>query len=149
MKDLLIIFGSTTGNTERVATEIKDFFLAQEGVTVQLKDVVHAQVEDLASNTGIIILGCSTWGEDEIGFQEDFETFHEQLKDVDLSGRAIALFGCGDSGYKHFCGAVDELEATLKSCGAKISYPSLKVDGEPEASQDQINEWLRGLAASL
>ena len=148
MKEALVIFGSTTGNTEIVATYFKDFFKTR-GIEIHLKDVVHTTPNDLLSYNGLILLGCSTWGEEEIGFQEDFESFHDELKKVDLSGKQVVVFGCGDSGYIHFCGAVDELETTLKGSGAEVVYPSLKVDGDPEASFDDISEWLRGLAASL
>ena len=144
MQRAFILYGSTTGNTEFVARHIADL-LQKKGISVEIKDVARAHVKDLSSDTELVIMGCSTWGEDEIGLQEDFEPFHERLCRTDLSGDNFALFGCGDSGYKHFCGAVDLIEQTIKNRGGEIIHPSLKIDGEPEESLDQINQWLNEL----
>ena len=148
MKRSLIIYGSTTGNTEYVAGYIADFLLAS-GVEVETQDVAQTRVSDMTSAGGLVIMGCSTWGEDEIGLQEDFDSFHSQLADTDLSGKQFALFGCGDSGYRYFCGAVDLIEQTLKKNGAQLVQPSLKIDGEPEASLGQIDIWLDELTSTL
>jgi flavodoxin len=39
---------------------------------------------------------------------------------IDLSGKSAAAFGCGDSEYMYFCGAVDLLEERLEERGAKV-----------------------------
>lgn len=148
MKRVLVIYGSTTGNTEFVARRIGEK-ITNEGVAVELKDVINAQVSDLFSDYELIILGCSTWGEEEIGFQEDFESFYFGLNEVDFTGKVFALFGCGDSGYKHFCGAVDELEERLQQQGAEFVGPALKIDGEPEEALEQIDHWSSEIAADL
>ncbi len=44
-------------------------------------------------------------------------------------GRKLALFGCDDSGYEHFCGALDLLEAKMKELGAIIVNEPLRIDG--------------------
>ena len=91
MARALIVFGSTTGNTEFVARHI-GASLSEKGVDVEMKDVVRTTVSDLLSTSGLVVLGCSTWGEEEIGLQEDFEPFQLQLATADLSGRQFALF---------------------------------------------------------
>ena len=144
MQRVLILYGSTTGNTEFVAQHIAGL-LEKRGISVEIKDVAKAHVRDLSSEAELVIMGCSTWGEDEIGLQEDFEPFHEHLCRTDLSGNNFVLFGCGDSGYKHFCGAVDLIEQTIRNRGGEILHHSLKIDGEPEESLDQINKWLSDL----
>jgi len=148
MKRVLVIYGSTTGNSEFVARRISEI-LANSGVAVELKDVVNVQISDLFSDFELIILGCSTWGEEEIGFQEDFESFYFGLSEVDFTGKPFALFGCGDSGYKHFCGAVDELEDRLQQQGAEFVGAVLKIDGEPEEALEQIEQWSSEIAAGL
>jgi len=148
MKRVLIIYGSTTGNTEYVANHIGDYLIGK-GIDVDSRDVAQTQVSDVVSTDTPIMLGCSSWGEDEIGLQEDFDLFHSHLADTDLSGKTFVLFGCGDSSYKHFCGAVDKIGQTIKKNGAHLLGSPLKIDGEPEASIDQINGWLDGLVTML
>ena len=148
MKRSLIIYGSTTGNTEYVARYIAAFLLGK-GIDAEARDVAQTQVSDVSSAEGLVIMGCSTWGEDEIGLQEDFDPFHDRLKDIDMSGKQFALFGCGDSGYRYFCGAVDRIEQTLKDNGAQLVHPSLKIDGEPDASLAQIDTWLNELVSTV
>jgi hypothetical protein len=42
----------------------------------------------------LYLLGSSTWGEDEIELQEDFEPFYESVNgDLNLSGKKFAVFG--------------------------------------------------------
>ncbi len=148
MKRVLIIYGSTTGNTEYVANHIRDY-LVGKGVDVEKRDVAQTTISDLFSTDNPIMLGCSTWGEDEIGLQEDFDLFHSQLANADLSGKMFVLFGCGDSSYKYFCGAVDKIGQTIKKRGAQLVGSPLKIDGEPEASVDQITGWLDELVRVL
>jgi len=59
--------------------------------------------------------------------------------DLKLSGKKFAVFGCVDSSYDYFCGAVDALEDRLSKLGATLVCESLRIDGEPEASE--ITEW--------
>lgn len=147
MGQSLIVYGSTTGNTEFVAKYMADF-LNRKGIESETRDVARTTVSKLDSSD-LVLLGCSSWGEEDVGLQEDFEPFYNQLESIDFTGRRFVLFGCGDSGYKHFCGAVDTIEKTLKMNGAQIVYPSLKIDGEPEAALGQIEAWLTELVVAI
>ncbi len=141
MSNALIIFGSTTGNTENTA-EIIEATLSDKGYDVTLTNVTDAEVNVLNEKYDLYLLGSSTWGDDEIEFQEDFEPFYENMNsDLNLDGKAFAIFGCGDSSYTYFCGAVDELEAKVEKLGGKLVCPSLRIDGEPE--EEEIQEWVQ------
>ena len=85
MAKLLIIYGSTTGNTEMVAEQVADQLDAHNPV---LQDIADTQPKDL-SNYDAIIMGSSTW--DDGLLQTDFRDFAENLN-VDLSGKKIAGF---------------------------------------------------------
>lgn len=145
MSNALIVFGSTTGNTESVAMMISDT-LGQKGVDVTVKDVKDATVQELGDGYELTLLGASTWGEDEIEFQEDFEPFYEQLENANLKGKKVALFGCGDSSYEYYCGAVDLLEETMEELEAKVVTISLRIDGDPDDSESEIIEWAEEIA---
>lgn len=143
MSTVLIVYGSTTGNTESVADTISTD-LSNADYTIKKVNVSDVEVDILNETFDLYLLGSSTWGEDEIEFQEDFEPFYESMKGgMNLSGKKFAVFGCGDSSYEYFCGAVDALEECLGKLGATLVCESLRIDGEPEESE--INEWTQDL----
>ena len=139
MKSALIIYGSTTGNTESVADTISTD-LSNADYKIKKINVSDVGVDILNEAFDLYLLGSSTWGEDEIEFQEDFTPFYENMNGkLNLLGKKFAVFGCGDSSYEYFCGAVDSLEERLAKLGATLVCESLRIDGEPEESE--INEW--------
>lgn len=139
MSNALIVYGSTTGNTESVA-DIISTDLSKAEYTIKKVNVSDVGVEILNEAFDLYLLGSSTWGEDEIEFQEDFAPFYENMNgELNLSGKNFAVFGCGDSSYEYFCGAVDALEERLATLGANLVCESLRIDGEPEESE--INDW--------
>lgn len=137
MSTALIVFGSTTGNTESVADTV-EASLSDASFTVKKANVSDVDTDILNESYDLYLLGSSTWGDDEIEFQEDFAPFYENMT-KSLEGKKFAVFGCGDSTYEYFCGAVDALEERLEKLGAKVICGSLRIDGEPE--EDEINEW--------
>jgi len=66
------------------------------------------------------ILGTSTWGAGEL--QDDWYDGLKTLQGADLSGKTIAIFGCGDcSSYSDtFVGGMGELYNGIKDSGAKF-----------------------------
>jgi len=105
-------------------------------------DVSHAGVDLLEKDYDLYLLGCSTWGEDEIELQDDFQPFFQEMAaPLTLDGKCYAVFGCGDSSYTYFCGAVDEIETRVQKLGAALVTPSLRIDGEPE--EEEIREWVQ------
>jgi flavodoxin short chain len=147
MAKALIVFGSTTGNTETTAEQIGNI-LQEKGIEVVNKNVVDARVSELGEGYDIVLLGSSTWGDGDIEFQEDFEPFYEELGRADLKGKKVAVFGCGDSSYEHFCGAVDLLEEKMEDLGAKMIGEPLRIDGDPEDSSSEITFWAEEIAAA-
>lgn len=146
MPTALIIYGSSTGNT-RKASEIVGGVFSEQGFAVELKDVVDADVAMLEGAYDIALLGCSTWGAVEEEVQEDFLPFYEALDEVDLSGRRMAVFGSGDSGYSVFCKAVDAVEEKARERGARLVVESLKVDGLPKWAEEDIRKWAERAAS--
>ena len=142
MAKALVVYGSTTGNTEMLASYIADTMKAH-GVDVRIGNVADTDVEDLL-NYDIILLGSSTWGDGEL--QEDFISFYDDLQGMSLKGKRGAAFGVGDSSYGHFCEAVDLLQKKLKTCGAEIIAEGLKVDGDVIDAEPQAGEWAKQIA---
>lgn len=91
MKKIGIIYGSTTGTCESLACQLA------ESLGVTTNDVYSADklTDALIASYDVLILGTSTWGDGEL--QDDWYDGIKVLKNADLNGKTIALFGCGDS----------------------------------------------------
>ncbi|TYT73799.1 flavodoxin [Desulfobotulus mexicanus] len=146
MTTALIVYGSSTGNTENVA-HIIEKQLASKGFTTTCKDVTATDINEL-KKFDMVLLGCSTWGEEEIELQDDFIPFYESLGNAGLKGKKVAVFGCGDSSYIYFCGAVDAIEDKVKESGGLLIAEGLKIDGEPEDSKGDILSWADEVGAA-
>ncbi|MCP4575328.1 MAG: flavodoxin [Deltaproteobacteria bacterium] len=147
MSKVLIVYGSTTGNTESVAEKINDIFEEKDWDTV-FKNVDETSVEELSWDYDLLLLGASTWGDEEIEIQEDFTEFYENMDSVSLSGKKAAVFGCGDSSYTHYCGAVDVIGEKLEKMGGVLPFESLKIDGDPDDVEDDVIDWATTIAES-
>ncbi|WP_291328661.1 flavodoxin [Desulfovibrio sp. UCD-KL4C] len=138
MSKVLIVYGSSTGNTESVSENIAKI-LESKGHSIDLKDAANVDVEGFCNNYDSVFLGCSTWGDTEIELQDDFVPIYDDLDKGGLKDKKVAVFGCGDSSYEYFCGAVDAIEEKSEKLGAVIMGDSLKIDGDP--SPNEISSW--------
>ena len=90
MKKIGIFYGSSTGQTEKVAEKLQ-LMLGEENT--ELINVDIATKEDLEKYP-YLIFGTPTWGVGEM--QDDWEDFSETVVKANLKGKKIALFGLGD-----------------------------------------------------
>lgn len=145
MANVLIVYGSTTGNTQWVAGEVKKI-LEGAGHSVEVKSADSVEADGLCSGRDLVIFGCSTWGQDEIELQDDFASLFEAFDQIGASGVKSAVFGCGDEDYTFFCGAVDAIYEKLEALGADLTGGKLKINGDPADSESAIKSWAAGLA---
>jgi len=148
MKKALIIYGSTTGNTENMAATIKKA-LDKRGLQTEMKNVTDATVEDLAAKHDLLLLGCPAYGDDTVELQDDFAEFYEKMNGIELNGKLFAVFAPGDRSYEHFCGSVDFLETKMKDLGGKMVEDGLKIDGDPSDAFGEIDDWAQSVAANF
>jgi len=146
MAKALIVYGSNTGNTE-TAAEFICTALLKKGWDVTTRDASGVNAAGLAQGFDLVLFGCSTWGDEEIELQDDFVPLFDELELAGLSGKKLAVFGCGDSSYTHFCGAVDAIEEKAAGLGALLVAGSLKIDGDPE--RGEISAWAEEVAAHV
>lgn len=144
MSKVLIVYGSTTGNTEWVAGEVEKQAKAA-GHEVDVKSAGRAKPDGLCQGYDLVLFGCSTWGQDEIELQEDFIPLYEAFDKIGASGVKTGAFGCGDEDYTYFCGAVDAITEKLESVGAKVVGGKLKINGDPGDSSEAIKSWTAGV----
>lgn len=146
MSSALIVYGSTTGNTEYVA-DVAERILSETGALVKKMDASDAEPDGLCDGYDLVLFGCSTWGDDSIELQDDFIPLFESFDNINAKGKKVAIFGCGDSSYTYFCGAVDAIEKKLDEMGAQV-LDTLKIDGDPQSEKDTIESWTKSVAAS-
>ena len=113
MNATIVIYGSSTGTCEAIAEKIAQK-LGCEVINVQ--DLTA----EVVNNNQNLILGTSTWGAGEL--QDDWYDGLKILQQTDLSGKTIALFGCGDceSYGDTFVGGIGELYNSIKASGARF-----------------------------
>ncbi|MGM0471467.1 MAG: flavodoxin [Bacillota bacterium] len=141
MQTAIVVYGTTTGNTEELATDITEEL--ENSYEVTTKDVANTEVEEL-NKYDLIILGSSTWDAGEL--QEDFVPFYEELADANLNGKQGAVFGPGDTAYPDFCAAVDMLEERLSDLGVELLAEGFKWDGDLNSEATaEIKEWAQNL----
>jgi len=143
MAQIGIFFGSTEGHTEKVVNQLLNA-LGGESV-VALHNVNSASAEDMQEYPNLI-LACPTW---EIGqLQEDWDSFIDELADVDFAGKKVAYLGLGDAdGYPDtFLDALGIIHDRIKDKGATFvgAWPT---DGYNfEASKGVVDGKFLGLA---
>lgn len=124
MKNTGIFYGSTTGTTLEIAEMIAKCLGIKES---DIHNVATTAPSDVAPYE-VLILGSSTWGDGEM--QDNMDDFSRGLEVLDLKGKDIALFGCGDETmHDTFCNAVGELYSRLKDTGARFIGEGFGTEG--------------------
>ena len=140
MKKTVIIYGTSNGNCEDLAGSI--------GAKLGVDNIINVtDMEDsvIADNDNLI-LGTSTWGAGEV--QDDWYDGIKVIKNADLSGKTVALFGCGDSeSYPDtFVGGMAEIYNAVKKAGANV-IGAVATDGYTfDESESVVDDKFVGLA---
>lgn len=135
MAEALIIYTSLTGNTEACA-EIVSAQLEEHGIDVTMEDVMLSEPEDFL-DYDIVLVGSYTYGVDGV-LPDEMEEFHEELAELDLSGKVYGVFGSGDDFYPVFCSAVDDFEEQFEKAGAVKGGTGVKVNLYPEEEDEEL-----------
>ena len=85
-----VFYGSSTGNSEKVAEKLVHVFGAENAVSFNVEDAGAEELEKYK----YLIFGTSTWGIGDM--QDDWEEFIEVADAIDPKDKKIALFGLGD-----------------------------------------------------
>lgn len=120
MKKTVVVYGSSTGTCESIANTIADK-LGTEAINVA------DMTADTIADNDVLLLGTSTWGAGEL--QDDWYDGIDVLKEADLKGKTVAIFGCGDAeSYPDtFCGAMGEIYNAVSDRATVVG--SVSTDG--------------------
>ena len=164
MKSTIVIYGSSTGTCQSIAQTIASKLDAQAVDVASIDETTITSYDNL-------ILGTSTWGAGEM--QDDWYDGVKTLKNAGLTGKTVALFGCGDSeSYPDtFCGGMKELYDAAKEGGAHVlegvsaegytfddsdavvdgKFVGLALDdvNEDDKTEERIDAWLEAIKPSL
>ncbi|MGI5308567.1 flavodoxin FldB [Rheinheimera sp. WS51] len=139
-----LFYGSTTCYTEIVAEKIQALIGPDHVELCNIKQVPLAKMAEY----DILILGLSTWDFGEI--QEDWEAHWQDIKEVDLNNKIIAIYGMGDQvGYAEwFIDAVGMLHDEIAPQNTKrIGFWSTEgYDFIASKAMTDDGEWFYGLA---
>ncbi|WP_129359435.1 MULTISPECIES: flavodoxin domain-containing protein [Micrococcaceae] len=114
--NVLVLYGTESGNAETVADDIVDEFSDQ--VDIRAIDMTDAGLEDLALETLCMVV-CSTHGEG--GLPSSAVPFAELLdaERPELAGMNYAMFGLGDSTYEDtYSQGSEHIDKRLTALGA-------------------------------
>lgn len=144
MAKIGLIYGSSTGNTEFAAYQLKEQFDGFDSWDCEVTNIGEATPEKLLSYQ-YLVLGIPTWNVGEL--QDDWDVFFPNLPDMDFSGKKVALFGMGDqNGYGfNFLDAVGMLADEVLLQGADVVglWPNEKY--EFEESKANVEDHFLGL----
>lgn len=131
MSKTIVVYGSSTGTCEAIAQTIGEKLGAE---VINVTDLTKEEVEG-ADN---LVLGTSTWGSGEM--QDDWYDGVKVLKEAGLSGKKVAVFGCGDSASysDSFCGGMKELYDAAEAAGATMVGNEVSTDGYTFDDSDAV-----------
>ncbi len=104
MKKIGIFYGTTTGTTREVA----EMIAGELGVAASEIHDVSNVAPSVVAGYDVLVIGASTWGAGDL--QDDMATWLDGLAALDLRGKEVAIFGCGDDSMSDtFCNSVGEI----------------------------------------
>lgn len=144
-QELLVLFGSQTGNAKAIASQFAEQFKAT-GQQVKLLNMADFKPKQLKDTTHLAIV-VSTHGEGEA--PDDAVQLHEYLaskKAPNLAHLKYAVLGLGDSSYEFFCQTAKDFDERLSKLGAQALLPRIDCDVDYD---DQVAGWTGDLNAKL
>jgi len=114
-RNLIILFGSQTGNAEGLAT--KTAKLASDyGLSATVADMDGFNVESLSTHKRLLII-TSTWGEGDMPDNAEDMWQAAQKSSANLSSTHFSICAIGDSSYDEFCKAGTDWDERITAMG--------------------------------
>lgn len=134
MKKILILYISTTGNTEQIAELLKEAIdETQFEIIMENFDFTEVDSLDLLQYDGILF-GTHTYDDGDLPFET--ELFLDKLLTLHLDNIVVGIFGSGDTSYSYFCEAVETMKDEFELRKASVLDYTVKIDLYPETDKD-------------
>ncbi len=162
MQKIGLFYGTTSGKTRKVAEMIKKEFGAK---SVDIHNISEIKPEEILKYNNIIF-GTSAWGVGDM--QDDWEILIDDIVELDLSNKKIALYGLGDQieypgSFVDGLGSLycrmpdkDKIVGFFPTEGYKYYFSSAEKDGvfvglpidedkQPELTEERVKKWVAQL----
>lgn len=165
-----IFYSTVGGNTETAAEWVKDLMPGDS----ELLSVDDSKPEDMVKYDALIV-GAPTWntGADDCRSGTAWDEILDDIAELDMSGKPVAVFGLGDSASysDNFCDTIEELHDTFAKAGAKMcgyvaadkyDYNDTKsvrdgkflglpldADNEDDMTEERVKVWTQQLAGEM
>ncbi len=140
-----VLFGSQTGNSERLAKQLAER-LTEQGIRFALLDMLQCNRTQL-QEAQTLLLVVSTHGDGDP--PERAVPLSELLagrKAPRLDHVRYSVLALGDSSYERFCEAGRQFDARLEALGAARLYPREECDVDFDAP---ASRWIEGVLGKL
>jgi sulfite reductase (NADPH) flavoprotein alpha-component len=129
---LLILFGSQTGTSEKLARDILKQSKVQ-GCDSRVLDASAFATIDWKKETNLFVV-TSTYGDGDM--PDNAQPFWDWLQTEAVNSLAhirFSVLALGDTNYEHFCAAGKKIDARLEQLGATRIHPLAECDVDYEA----------------
>jgi sulfite reductase (NADPH) flavoprotein alpha-component len=136
--EILIIFGTETGNAEDLAVEISNI-ADKHGLTGKVMDMEDVSMGDLSSSKRLIV-SVSTWGEGEQ--PDNAQELYDEIEASDIGsmeGVSYAVLALGDTAFELFCESGKEWDRILEEKGGIRVNERIDCDTD---YYDYVDEWI-------
>ena len=144
-KPVLILFGTQSGNSEDLATQLAKSATSHDLIpTVQ--DMDATTVEQMAASERILII-CSTWGEGEM--PDSAEALWDSISAdgaPKMENTFFSVCALGDTSYEFFCQSGKDWDLKLEELGAKRVFARQDCDVDFD---DSYAAWAKGALPAI
>lgn len=137
-EQLLIIYGTQSGNSEWVAVQAQRLAAAR-GLVSRVAEMTEVGIADLAQARKILVV-VSTYGEGDM--PDDAAALWQSVASSEaprFDGVEFAVCGLGDSGYDGFCQTAINIDGRFAELGARRVIDRAECDAKFQQTAD---EWL-------
>jgi flavodoxin len=151
MVSVLILFASTSGNTEMVVGRVAEVLRGRD-IPVTLQRAELSRPEDLTTHD-VNLLACGTYGHGLLEYNMDkFVRAIEKTTPSVVQGRSFAVIGLGDGKYDPYyhIESANTLEALVKDHGGTLIAKTLRINKSPITQLDGgVTRWAESFCETL
>ena len=143
MASIIIIFGSTSGNTELVCHAVSEVLTAK-GHQVTIQRAEHSEPKDITPHD-LAILAASTYGHGIL--QDHMIPFMKKFRQHNWKGQDFAVIGLGDDKYDadYNIESAHIIEKDIYESSGHAIHQSLRINKSPIGQMNKVKDWTKEL----